>query len=152
MLKFGSVQSNKSQSSTSGLPTNGGLVLKYFLSETIHNGSRGGHFAKFLISNFLKGLTYSIYITILILTMNTINIFFASFFILRTRKSTMIFPSDSLSLQRCLVDCPSIWRTTLSYKPHSTTSQNTKLKRPNTFHVSSKILHGSWLSLQQKEF
>ena len=36
--------------------------LKYFLSETIHaqgNGSRGTYFAKFLISNFLKGLTYS---------------------------------------------------------------------------------------------
>ena len=33
-------------------------VLKYFLSETIHaqeNGSTGCHFAKFLISNFLKG-------------------------------------------------------------------------------------------------
>ena len=32
--------------------------LKYFLSETIQaqeNGSRGTHFAKFLISNFLKG-------------------------------------------------------------------------------------------------
>ena len=40
----------------------GGTVLKYFLSETIYaqeNGSRGTHFAKFLISNFLKGLTYS---------------------------------------------------------------------------------------------
>ena len=37
-------------------------IHKYFLSETIHaqeNGSRGTHFAKFLISNFLKGLTYS---------------------------------------------------------------------------------------------
>ena len=37
-------------------------ILKYFLSETIHaqeNGSRGTHFAKFLISNFLKGLAYS---------------------------------------------------------------------------------------------
>ena len=37
-------------------------VLKYFLSETIHaqeNGSTGTHFAKFLISNFPKGLTYS---------------------------------------------------------------------------------------------
>ena len=36
--------------------------LKYFLSETIQaqeNGSRGTSFAKFLISNFLKGLTYS---------------------------------------------------------------------------------------------
>ena len=53
---------NQSQSSNPGKPTNGGLVLKYFLSETIHvqeNGSRGTHFAKFLISNFLKGLTYS---------------------------------------------------------------------------------------------
>ena len=59
MLKFDSVRSNQSYSSTPGLPTNGGLVLKYFLSETIHNGSRGTHFAKFLISNFLKGLTYS---------------------------------------------------------------------------------------------
>ena len=40
----------------------GGTVLKYFLSETIYaqeNGSRGTHFAKFLISNFLKSLTYS---------------------------------------------------------------------------------------------
>ena len=54
MLKFGSVRSNQSQSTTLGLPTNGGLVLKYFLSETIHNGSRGTHFAKFLISNFLN--------------------------------------------------------------------------------------------------
>ena len=54
MLKFGSVRSNQSESSTPGLPTNGGLVLKYFLSETIHNGSRGTHFAKFLISNFLN--------------------------------------------------------------------------------------------------
>ena len=37
-------------------------ILKYFLSETIHaheNGSRGTHFAKFLISYFLKSLTYS---------------------------------------------------------------------------------------------
>ena len=37
-------------------------VLKYFLSETIHaqeNVSRGTHFGKFLISNFLKGLTYN---------------------------------------------------------------------------------------------
>ena len=59
MLKFGSMISNQSQSSNPGLPTNGGLVLKYFLSETIHNGSRGTHFAKFLISKFLKGLTYS---------------------------------------------------------------------------------------------
>ena len=40
----------------------GGMALKYFLSETIYaqeNGSRGTHFAKFLISNFLQGLTYS---------------------------------------------------------------------------------------------
>ena len=59
MLKFGAVRSNQSESSTPGLPTNGGLVLKYFLSETIHNSSRGTHFVKFLISNFLKGLTYS---------------------------------------------------------------------------------------------
>ena len=37
-------------------------ILKYFLSETIQaqeNESKGTHFAKFLISNFLKGLTYS---------------------------------------------------------------------------------------------
>ena len=37
-------------------------ILKYFLSETIHaqeNGSWGTHFAKSLVSNFLKGLTYS---------------------------------------------------------------------------------------------
>ena len=43
-------------------PTNGGLVLKYFLSETIYtqeNGGSGTHFAKFLISTFLKGLTSS---------------------------------------------------------------------------------------------
>ena len=33
--------------------------ISYLKSETIHNGSRGTHFAKFLISNFLKGLTYS---------------------------------------------------------------------------------------------
>ena len=56
--KLGSVRFNQSQSSILGKPTNGGVVLKYFLSETIHaqeNGSRGTHFAKFLISNFLKG-------------------------------------------------------------------------------------------------
>ena len=38
------------------------IVLKYLLSETIHaqqNGRRGTHFAKFLNSKFLKGLTYS---------------------------------------------------------------------------------------------
>ena len=38
------------------------MVLKYLLSETINapeNGSSVTHFAKFLISNFLKGLTYS---------------------------------------------------------------------------------------------
>ena len=37
-------------------------ILKYFLSKTIHaqeNVSRGTHFAKFLISNSLKGLTYT---------------------------------------------------------------------------------------------
>ena len=60
MLKFGSMRSNQSQSCNPGLPTNGSQVLKYFLSETIHNGGRGTHFAKFLISNFLKGLTYSV--------------------------------------------------------------------------------------------
>ena len=59
MLKFGSVRFNQSWSSTPGLPTNGGLVLKYVLSESIHNRSSGTHFDKFLISNFLKGLTYS---------------------------------------------------------------------------------------------
>ena len=34
------------------------MNLKYFLSETIQakeNGSRGTHYAKFLISNLLKG-------------------------------------------------------------------------------------------------
>ena len=56
MLKLGPVRSNQSESSTPGVPTNGGLVLKYFLSETIHNGSRGTHFAKFLITKFLKDL------------------------------------------------------------------------------------------------
>ena len=38
------------------------IVLKYLLSETIHaqqNGRRGTHFAKFLNSKFLKGLTSS---------------------------------------------------------------------------------------------
>ena len=59
MLNLGSMRFNQSQSSTPGKPTNGSLVLKYFLSETIHNRSRGSHFTKFLISNFLKGLTYS---------------------------------------------------------------------------------------------
>ena len=62
MLKFGSVRSNQSQSSTLDQLTNGGPVLKYFLSETIdaqENGSRGTHFAKFLISNFFQALTYS---------------------------------------------------------------------------------------------
>ena len=60
--QIGFRRSDQSQSSTLGQPTNGSLILKYFLSETIHaqeNGSRGTHFAKFLISNFLKGLTYS---------------------------------------------------------------------------------------------
>ena len=36
------------------------MVLKYFLTETIHaqeNASRGSYFEIFLISNFLKGLT-----------------------------------------------------------------------------------------------
>ena len=50
-------RSDQSQSSTLGQPTNSGAVLKYFFSETIHpqeNGSRGTHFAKFLISNFLN--------------------------------------------------------------------------------------------------
>ena len=58
--QIGFQRSDQSQSSTLGQPTNGGPVLKYFLSETIHaqeNGSRGTHFAKFLISNFPKGLT-----------------------------------------------------------------------------------------------
>ena len=46
--------------------------LKYsqiFLSETIHaqeNGSRGPHFAKSLNSNFLKGLTYSALVPMLL--------------------------------------------------------------------------------------
>ena len=60
--QIGFRRSDQSQSSTLGQPTNGGPVLIYFLSETIHpqeNRSRGTHFAKFLISNFLKGLTYS---------------------------------------------------------------------------------------------
>ena len=41
--------------------------IKYFISETIHakeNGSRGTHLAKFLISNFLKSLTYSALVAI----------------------------------------------------------------------------------------
>ena len=53
---------DQSQSSTPGQTTNGGTDLRYFLSETIQaqeSGSRGTHFAKFLISNFHKGLTYS---------------------------------------------------------------------------------------------
>ena len=60
--QIGVQRSDQSQSSTLGQPTNGGLVLTYFLSETIQaqeNGSRGTNFAKFLISNLLKGLTYS---------------------------------------------------------------------------------------------
>ena len=60
MLKLGF--EDQSHSSIWGQPTNDGLVLKSFLSETIcakENGSRGTHFAKFLISNFLKGLTCS---------------------------------------------------------------------------------------------
>ena len=43
------------------------MTAWYFLSETIHakeNGSRGTHFAKFLISNFLKSLTYSALVAI----------------------------------------------------------------------------------------
>ena len=60
--QIGFRRSDQSQSSTPGQTINGGPVLRYFLSETIQaqeNGSRGTHFAKFLISNFLKGLTYS---------------------------------------------------------------------------------------------
>ena len=66
MLKLDSVRFNRfnqSQSSTPGKPTNGGPVLKYFLSETIHaqeNGSRGTHFAKILISDIPKSLTYMV--------------------------------------------------------------------------------------------
>ena len=60
--QIGFRRSDQSQSSSPGQPTNGRPALKYFLSETIHaqeNGSKSTHFAKFLISNFLKGLTYS---------------------------------------------------------------------------------------------
>ena len=60
--QIGFQRSDQSQSSTPGQTINGGPVLRYFLSETIQaqeNGSRGTHFAKFLISNFPKGLTYS---------------------------------------------------------------------------------------------
>ena len=60
--QIGFRRSDQSQSSTPGQTINGGPVLRYFLSETIQaqeNGSRGTHFAKFLISNFPKGLTYS---------------------------------------------------------------------------------------------
>ena len=60
--QIGFGRSDQLQSSTPGQTTNGGLVLRYLLSETIQaqeNGSRGTHFAKFLISNFLKGLTFS---------------------------------------------------------------------------------------------
>ena len=60
--QIGFQRSDQSQSSTLGRPNNGGPVLKYFPSEKVQvqeNGSRGTHFAKFLISNFLKGLTYS---------------------------------------------------------------------------------------------
>ena len=60
--QIGFRRSDQSQSSTPGQTINGGPVLRYFLSETIQaqeNGSRGTHFAKFLISNFLKGLNYS---------------------------------------------------------------------------------------------
>ena len=60
--QIGFRRSDQSQSSTPGQTINGGPVLRYFLSETIQaqeNGSGGTHFAKFLISNFLKGLTYS---------------------------------------------------------------------------------------------
>ena len=44
--QIGFQRSDQSQSSTLGQPTNGRLVLKYFLSETIYaqeNGSRGTH-------------------------------------------------------------------------------------------------------------
>ena len=60
--QIGFRRSDQSQCSSPGQTTNGGPVLRYFLSETIQaqeNGRRGTHFAKFLISNFLKGLTYS---------------------------------------------------------------------------------------------
>ena len=77
MLKLATIRSDQSQSSTPGQSPDGSPVLKYFLYETIHNGNRGTHFTKFLISNFLRGLTYSIYTTILILTMNIINILVA---------------------------------------------------------------------------
>ena len=60
--QIGFQRSDQSQSSILGQPTNGGPVLNYFLSETIHaqeNGSIGTYFAKFLIFNFLDSLTYS---------------------------------------------------------------------------------------------
>ena len=60
--QIGFRRSDQSQCSSPGQTNNGGPVLRYFLSETIQaqeNGSRGTHFAKFLISNFPKGLPYS---------------------------------------------------------------------------------------------
>ena len=60
--QIGFRRSDQSQSSTLGQTANGSSVLRFFSSETFQardNGSRGTHFAKFLISNFLKGLTYS---------------------------------------------------------------------------------------------
>ena len=55
--QIGFRRSDQSQSSTPGQTINGGPVLRYFLSETIQaqeNGSRGTHFAKFLISISLR--------------------------------------------------------------------------------------------------
>ena len=63
--QIGFQRSDQSQSSTPGQPTNGGPVLKYFLSETIHaqeNGSRGTYFAKFWISNFSSNCLIYIHI------------------------------------------------------------------------------------------
>ena len=64
MLNLGSMRFNQSKTSTLDKPTNGGLVLKYSLFETIHaqeNGSRGIHFAKFLISNSYSGVVLKLF-------------------------------------------------------------------------------------------
>ena len=65
MLKLGSEDLTNHKAALrvrQSMHCNGGQVLRYFLSGIIQaqeNESRGTHFAKFLISNFLKGLTYS---------------------------------------------------------------------------------------------
>ena len=152
MLKLATIRSDQSQSSTPGQSPDGSPVLKYFLYETIHNGNRGTHFTKFLISNFLRGLTYSIYTTILILTMNIINILVAissftpCFLHNQDKKEHYNFFLQILS------HCNGALLTALQYGgPPSLTSliqqqvriQNWKDQILSMFHPKSYMVHGT---------